>query len=57
MRCLVALVMATFTRLGQSAKPIRDVRTHDSITTLFSAPWTASTVDIWEGGVTSIMLR
>lgn len=47
MRCLRALVIATFRRFGLSEKPSRTVREVESIIMSRSAPWKASTVDTW----------
>lgn len=49
MRCLRALVIATFSRFGLSENPRRTVRDVASTIMSRSAPWKASTVETWTG--------
>lgn len=44
-KCRFARVSATFILFSESMKPICLVLTQDKMTTSFSAPWKASTVD------------
>ena len=46
-KCLLARDKATFVRRGQSINPTLLLRTHERMIMSFSAPWNASTVEIW----------